>query len=138
MEICSVSGQRATQFCQEMVEDVATGSVKSKSTVITEQFREETGNLPFCTFHSGSTAADLDPNHALGGLPALDALPVRPKGPVLIGDDPYHAELPSYAGGGEQTGLIRRSTNVLDSLDLGDFDETIRMRKPPRLKIQPD
>jgi membrane peptidoglycan carboxypeptidase len=138
MEICSVSGQRATQFCQEMVEDVATGSVKSKSTVITEQFRKGTGNLPFCTFHSGSTAADLDPSHALGGLPAMDALPIRPKGPVLIGDDPYHAELPSYAVGGGQTGLIRRSTNVLDSLDLGDFDETIRMRKPPRLKIQTD
>jgi membrane peptidoglycan carboxypeptidase len=138
IEICSVSGQRATQFCQEMVEDIATGTVKSKSTVITEQFRKGTENLPFCTFHSGSTAGDLDPNHTLGALPAMDALPIRPKGPVLIGDDPYHAELPSYAVGGGQSGLIRRSTNVLDSLDLGDFDETIRMRKPPRLDIQPD
>jgi hypothetical protein len=33
---------------------------------------------------------------------------------------------------------MSRSTNVLDSLDLGDFDDTIRMSKPPRLEIQPD
>ncbi len=138
VEICSVSGQRATQFCQEMVEDVATGTVKSKSTKITEYFREGTENLPFCTLHSGAITGDTDPNHTLGSMPALDALPVLPKSPVLIGEDPYHTELPSYANGGERTGFISRSTNVLDSLDLGDFDDTIRMSKPPRLEIQPD
>lgn len=138
VEICSVSGQRATQFCQEMVEDVATGTVRSESTVIREGFRKGTENLPFCSLHSGSSNGELDPSMALTNLPAMDALPIRPKEPVLLGDDPYHAELPSYAVGGGQPGLVRRSTNVLDSLDLGDFDETIRMRKPPRLEINPD
>jgi penicillin-binding protein 1A len=138
VEICSVSGQRATQFCQEMVEDVATGTVRSKSTVAVEYFRDGTQNLPFCTHHSGAMAGDTDTGHELGNLPALDALPVLPKSPILIGEDPYHTELPSYSGGGAQSGFVRRSTNVLDSLDLGDFDETIRMSKPPRLEIQPD
>lgn len=138
VEICSVSGQRATQFCQEMVEDVAAGTVRSKSTLVSEYFREGTQNLPFCTHHSGVLAGETDPGHALVNLPALDALPVLLKGPVLIGEDPYHTEFPSYSGGGGQTGFVRRSTNVLDSLDLGDFDETIRMSKPPRLQIQPD
>ena len=138
VEICSVSGQRATQFCQEMVEDVSTGTVKSKSTRITEYFREGTQNLSFCTHHSSALTGDAYPNHALESLPALNALPIRPKSPVLIGEDPYHTELPSYASGTGQVGLVNRSTNVLDSLDLGDFDDTIRMSKPPRLEIQPD
>jgi membrane peptidoglycan carboxypeptidase len=138
VEICSVSGQRATQFCQEMVEDVSSGTVKSKSTRITEYFREGMQNLPFCTHHSGAMTGDTDPSHALGSMPALDALPILPKSPVLIGEDPYHTELPSYATGGTRTGFVNRSTNVLDSLDLGDFDDTIRMSKPPRLEIQPD
>ena len=138
MEICSVSGQRATQFCQDLREDVASGSVKSVSTAFTEYFRKGQGNLPFCSLHSGSLAGDLDPENAIGTMPALDVLPVRPKAPVLTGEDPYHTELPSYAASHGEAGLIRRSTNVLDSLDLGDFDETIKMRKPPRLQIQPD
>jgi penicillin-binding protein 1A len=138
VEICSVSGQRATQFCQEMVEDVSSGTVRSKSTKTAEYFREGAQNLPFCTHHSGAMAGDADPSYALGSMPALDALPILPKSPVLIGEDPYHTELPSYAGGGGRTGFVSRSTNVLDSLDLGDFDDTIRMTKPPRLEIQPD
>ncbi len=138
VEICSVSGQRATQFCQDLQEDVKTGAVRSVSTAFTEYFREGQGNLPFCTLHSGSLAGDLDPNSAIGTLPALDVLPIRPKSSVLIGEDPYHTELPSYTASSSESGLIRRSTNVLDSLDLGDFDETIKMRKPPRLQIQPD
>lgn len=138
MEICSVSGQRATQFCQDLQEDISTGAVRSVSTAFTEYFREGQGNLPFCTLHSGSLAGDIDPNSAIGTLPALDVLPIRPQSSVLIGEDPYHTELPSYASSSSESGLSRRNTNVLDSLDLGDFDETIKMRKPPRLKIQPD
>jgi penicillin-binding protein 1A len=138
VEICSVSGQRATQFCQEMVEDVSTGTVRSKSTKIAEYFREGVQNLPFCTHHSGAMAGDADPSYELGSMPAVDALPVLPKSPVLIGEDPFHSELPSYTGGGGRAGFMSRSTNVLDSLDLGDFDDTIRMSKPPRLEIQPD
>jgi membrane peptidoglycan carboxypeptidase len=138
VEICTVSGQRATQFCQELVEDVGSGSVKSMRTVETEWFRKGSENLPFCALHSGGVTGGIENGLAMNNLPALDTLPVRPKAPVLLGDDPYHAELPSYAVEARQTGLIRRSTNVLDSLDLGDFEEEIRMRKPPRLEVQPD
>jgi hypothetical protein len=121
-----------------MVEDVETGTVKSKSTKTTEYFRQGAQNLPFCTHHSGAMSGESEQNHILGSMPALNALPILPKSPVLLGEDPYHTELPSYASGTERTGFIHRSANVLDSLDLGDFDETIRMRKPPRLEIQPD
>ncbi|MFD2256139.1 transglycosylase domain-containing protein [Luteolibacter algae] len=138
MDICSVSGQRATQFCQEMIEDVEQGAVRSVSTKYTEYFRKGTENIPFCTLHSGVVSANGSIENPLNNLPALDALPVRPKSPVLLGEDPYHTELPSYAAHSNEGSFRRRSTNVLDSLDLGDFEETIRMRKPPRLEIDPD
>lgn len=138
VEICTVSGQRATQFCQEIVEDVQSGSVKSLRTVETEWFRKGTENMPFCALHSGGATVGTGDGLAVNNITALDTLPVRPKAPVLLGDDPYHAELPSYAVEARQTGMIRRSTNVLDSLDLGDLEEEIRMSKPPRLEIHAD
>ena len=135
VEICTVSGQRATQFCQELEEDVGNGSVKSVRTVRTEGFRKGTENMPFCALHSGGMADETNGN-PVNNLPALDTLPVRPKAPVLLGDDPYHSEVPSYAAGeGTRTGIISRRTNVLDSLDLGDFEEEMKIRKPTKLVI---
>ena len=68
-------------------------------------------------------------------LPALDAAPVRPKEPVLIGDDPYHTEIPSFAATSSDSGIVRRRTNVMDSLDLGDIEEGIPLTSPRRLQI---
>lgn len=138
IDICSISGQRATQFCQKMVEDPKTGRVRSVSTVEEEFFRKGTENLPFCGLHSGGMTGAIDPTLALNNLPALDALPIRPKEPVLIGDDPYHTEMPSYAPGGGEPGMRGRRTNVLDSLDLDDFDEPMKVIEPDRLEIDPD
>ena len=134
-EICSVSGQRATQFCQEYAEDPGTGTVRSRSTGVAEYFRRGTEKLPFCSVHSGTLGETVSPDMAILNLPALDAVPVRPTEPVLLGDDPYHTELPSFAAVSEASGLVRRRTNVLDSLDLGDIEEVIPLRRPRRLLI---
>jgi penicillin-binding protein 1A len=134
--VCSVSGQRATQFCQEHVEDIASGTVRSRSTAVAEYFRKGTENLPFCTIHSGALSEGISPENAILNMPALDAVPVRPKEPVLIGDDPYHTEVPSFAAVSTESGLVRRSTNVLDSLDLGDIEEGIPLKRPRRLLIE--
>lgn len=131
IEICSVTGQRATEFCQEQKEDLRTGSIRSVSMKLPEWFPENMTSIPFCSLHSGT----LGPGATLDNLPALDALPIRPSSPVLIGEDPYHTQLPSYAAGSENSGMSQRSTNVLDSLDLGAFEESIQMRKPERLRI---
>jgi hypothetical protein len=62
---------------------------------------------------------------------------VRPKAPVLLGDDPYHAEVPGIAASEQgQSQLRRRTTNVLDSLDLGEVEDTIPLRVPRRLQIE--
>ncbi len=132
--ICSVSGQKATQFCQEHYEDLGTGTIRSRSTATSDYFRKEVGNIPFCTLHSG--IADGISGGSLANLPALDASPIHPKQPVIIGEDPYHCELPSFAAVSSETGFMRRRTNVLDSLDLGNLDEPIPLPRPKRLVIE--
>ncbi len=140
ISICTASGQKATQFCQEHVEDIGTGAVRSLSTAKPEYFRKGTENLPYCSIHSGVGAIGdpASPGNSLLNLPALDAIPIRPKGPVLIGDDPYHTELPSFVATSSESGMMRRRTNVLDSLDLGDMEEGIRLPRPKRLQILDD
>jgi penicillin-binding protein 1A len=134
--VCSVSGQRSTQFCQEYSEDPATAVVRSHSTSVSEYFRRGTEKIAFCTVHSGAVADGVNPETSILNLPALDAVPVRPKAPVLIGDDPYHTELPSFAAVSSESGMVRRRTNVLDSLDLGNVEEAIPLKRPRRLVIE--
>jgi membrane peptidoglycan carboxypeptidase len=138
VKICSVSGQRMTEYCQELKENLATGKAITVSTETSEYMKEGTHGLPFCTTHSGVNSSEIDPNNAFSSLPILDTLPIRPVESVLIGEDPYHSELPSSIAAHTGSGLINRSTNVLDSLDLGEIEETIRLRRPPRLEIFPD
>ena len=133
--VCSVSGQRATQFCQEMAQDKASGKLRSRSTSVSEFFRKGTESQAYCSIHSGTSSDGLT---ALASLPALDVVPVVPKEPFVLGDDPYHAEVPSSAAVSRDAGLIRRRTNVLDSLDVGDGDEKISLPGPGRLRIEED
>jgi penicillin-binding protein 1A len=135
LPICEVSGQRATQYCHQYAEDPATGVVQSRGTAVNEYFRAGTERIAFCSAHSGLTG-DISPSDAVAlGLPTLDVVPVRPKDPVLLGDDPYHTELPSFANVSGQSGFVRRRTNVLDSLDLGEIEKSIPMQRPGRLEI---
>jgi penicillin-binding protein 1A len=138
VRICSVSGQRFTEYCQEIKENLGTGKAKSVSTEAIEYMLEGTQGLPFCTVHSGVHSSEIDPSNALSNFPALDTMPIRPAQSVLIGNDPYHTEIPGEVATNTGTGLMNRSTNVLDSLDLGGFEETISIRRPPRLEISPD
>jgi membrane peptidoglycan carboxypeptidase len=137
VQVCSVSGQRVTQYCHEYAQDSSSGVVKSVPTGVSEYFRRGTENLPFCSVHSGGTEAGVA-GQGVGSLEmvASNAVPIRPKAPVLIGEDPYHTELPSFAASDEQPGLMRRSTNVLDSLDLGEIEERINLTRPKRLVIE--
>jgi penicillin-binding protein 1A len=135
VKVCSVSGQQATQFCQEYAEQPGSGVVRTVPTGVAEYFRRGTERLPFCTVHSGASGDGHPAEIGIHNLPALDAVPVRPKAPVLLGDDPYHIEVPSFAATSEQPGFIRRRTNVLDSLDLGEFEEAIHLKRPKRLVI---
>lgn len=134
--VCSVSGERATQFCHDYAENPETGVVKSQSTAVGEYFRAGTEKLAFCSLHSGAGADMVAPEMAIINLPALDAVPIRPKAAVLLGEDPYHTEVPGAVVAGQSTSLLRRRTNVLDSLDLGEVEEVIPLKQPKRLVIE--
>lgn len=136
VQICSVSGQRATPYCNEPVGDAANGTISYRPSSVPEYFRRGTEGLPLCSIHSGAVGEGISPSNALSNFSALDAVPVRPKEPVLIGDDPYHTEVPSFAATSAEPGLLRRRTNVLDSLDLGEKEPVIRLRQPGRLHIE--
>jgi penicillin-binding protein 1A len=138
VQICSVSGQRVTQFCQELVADVATGRTNTVSTEMTDYFHKGNDSLPYCAVHSGSLSEAMTPTETFNSLRGSDALPVRPTDPVLLGDDPYHTELPSFAARDEDSRFNHQSTNVLDSFDLGKIEKTVRLSKPPRLEINPE
>lgn len=138
VKICAISGQKATEYCQELKEDLGTGKTKSVSTEKIEYMLDGTQGMPFCTVHSGGNSLNIDSSHALSSLPVLNTMPIRAMDSVLIGVDPYHTELPVEVANNTGTGPTSRSTNVLDSLDLGEIEETIRLRKPPRLEISPD
>ena len=133
-QVCASSGQRATQFCQEYATEPGSREVRSRSTAVAEYFRRGTENLPFCTVHSGTPGDITSPDMALN-MPPLEVVPVQPQAPVLLGDDPYHIELPSFAATTAPAGMVRRNTNVLDSLDLSDIEEAIPLKRPPRLEI---
>jgi len=136
VNICSVSGQRATPYCNEHIEDISTGTVSYRPSTLPEYFRRGTEGLPLCTIHSGAVGEGISPENALSNFSALDAVPVRPKEPVLIGEDPYHTEVPSFVATSVESGLVRRRTNVLDSLDLGEMEPGIRLTPPKRLQIE--
>ena len=138
--ICSISGKRPTQYCIEYVENAETGVVEALSTARREYFREANTRMPFCQMHAGAIPnqpeinfPDLDPL-------VVDAVPVRPKSGVLIGDDPYHSELPSYAHKqeDENPGFMPRKTSVLDSFDLSRREERLQLPRPGRLIIFDD
>lgn len=140
LEVCSISGQRATSFCQHQVEDLQTSRIVTRSTAIREWFRNDGTRLPYCGMHSG-TPGGLDdgsgPQIGLLEPPAgLNASPVRPTAPAVLGDDPFMTEVPAFvATDSASPGIIRRRTNVLDSLELDAFDEPLSLERPPRLTI---
>ncbi len=139
LEICSVSGQRATRFCQHQVEDLETGRIVTRSTAINEWFRADAANLPYCTVHSGAIEDLAGANLNVLEMPTIDTSPIRPVEPAIIGEDPYRTEVPAFATtDSSYGGFMRRRTNVLDSLDLEAFDEPVPLRRPPRLIIHDD
>ena len=137
VKICSVSGQRATPYCYESIHDPSTAVPRSRSTEITELFRKGSENVPFCPVHSGATqVAGGAAAIGLSALAVIDSTPVRSKAPVLIGEDPYFTEQVMMEG--VQQSVPRNRTNVLDSFDLGDKEQPLKLPWPKRLDIVPE
>jgi penicillin-binding protein 1A len=135
--VCRVSGERATPYCYETVADPSTGRARTRPASQVEFFRKGTENLPFCHVHSGAAGAEAGSAAiGLGQLAVIDTTPVRSRDPVLLGEDPYFTE--QQLTGGDQVVPVRSGTNVLDSFDLGDSEEPLKLPWPGRLEISPE
>ncbi|WP_035603615.1 transglycosylase domain-containing protein [Haloferula sp. BvORR071] len=134
VKICRVSGQRATPYCYETVMDPVTNRPRTRSAEFTEFFRKGMPTLPFCQIHSGSESAAPEGRPLSPAM--IDSTPVRPKEQILLGEDPYFTEQVMLEGMEHQP--QRRSTNVLDSFDLGDGEKPLQLAWPKRIKIMPE
>jgi membrane peptidoglycan carboxypeptidase len=135
--ICRVSGQRATPYCYETVVDPSTGRPRTRAAGQIEFFRKGTESLPFCHLHSGASGAEAGADAiGLGQLAVIDTTPVRAKAPALLGEDPYFTEQVLMDETQPVSGRNRAS--VLDSFDLGDGEEPLKLPWPERLEISPE
>jgi hypothetical protein len=137
-QVCRVSGQRATPYCYEIIEDPQTGRPVSRPAGMIEFFRKGTEKLPFCPDHSG--AAPVNPSEGaidMTQLAVIDTSPVRPTEATLLGEDPYHSFQPT-AEGLPESRPRGSGFNVIDGFDLGDGDEGVVLPPPGRLEISPE
>lgn len=141
VDVCRLSGQRASQYCYETVNDPATGLPKLKDARMKEFFRAGTESIPTCPIHaSGASNQSASTPTKANDVAALDAIPVRSKEPLLIGVDPYQSEIPK--GGqteddeAEEGAFFHSIHQGLDSLDLGDEQAQLPLNPPGKLEIE--
>lgn len=133
--VCSVTGQRPTKYCQEYVEDPETKVERAVSTARREYFRQQHARLPFCQFHSGIGETPDGIDIAELEASVVDAVPVRPLSSVLLGDDPYHSELPAFVEQQQEQAFVPQRASVLDSFDISAQEEQLSLSPPDRLVI---
>jgi penicillin-binding protein 1A len=141
VDVCRVSGQRASQYCYETTNDAQTGLPKLKDARVREFFRAGSESIPTCPVHAAGIPGLAGSHKDTGNeIASLDAIPVRAKEPLLIGTDPYQAEFPKGNSAeedeAEEGAFFRSIQNGLDSLDLGDDAAQLPLDPPGKLEIE--
>ncbi len=95
LEICKVSGKRASKFCYEVDPSSSRKDPLYRRCTYTEFFRKGDISMPVCTVHGeegmtlDSFISTIGPDNSTRVLPVP---PIIPQSPVLVGEDPYHSE----------------------------------------------
>jgi membrane peptidoglycan carboxypeptidase len=110
VEICTKSGQRATDRCYETIPSVTPGSrTRFVRTTTVEVMRPGTSALDYCLVHAGQDPnpeaeiiQPIAPVPMQGIDPSMDPLgaamvatPVSIKSPTIVGEDPYQSMVPA-------------------------------------------
>lgn len=96
VEICLTSGQRATNFCFESVmKDGKPGYVRR---TYREYFPKGDVSLGVCSVHGDGSPSlldfmDSDNSGRMSSSRVLPVLPILPKSPALLGEDPYECDV---------------------------------------------
>lgn len=141
MRICSHSGKRESKACEEHVHNIVTGESSYKSTSYEEYFHIDQRPRGTCPVH-GASLGDfhseyLESQSTLSAIERLNMVPIKPKQPTLVGEDPYNSITPVYSS---KKKSIYRAGRGLGSMDFDFLDEQngmveIEVLKPPRMLI---
>lgn len=148
VEICTVSGQMATNFCFESVmQDGKAGYLRS---TYHEYFPKGDVSLGVCSVHGDGSPSLVDfldsPGGQMTSSRVLPVLPVLPKSSALLGKDPYECDTtlnPRYktaddlgdsGSGAEEVGAADDSPEEVSS---SNPDSTIELPAPRPLRHLP-
>ena len=140
LEICKVSGLRKTKYCQEHRRDPVKGTETYVPTTFFEYFVQGSEPSGYCDVHGiakGGLADSHDFNPSGNQAKLARAIPVQPKAPLLLGDDPYGTEQPDFV---PRDPTAASSTTILnlDQLEQEDKGAAIILDRPRRVEILGD
>jgi len=117
IKICKHSGMIATKSCEEFQHDVVTGEKTYVSTAHDEYFHRTQRPRGACPIHGASLGIEYD-SVELGGemssIERLNTVPIKPKEPTLVGEDPYNAEASVYAEKGRVSTVFSRGLSAMN------------------------
>ncbi|MES2737832.1 MAG: transglycosylase domain-containing protein [Verrucomicrobiota bacterium] len=149
IEICRVSGLRATDFCYDKVKG-PDGVERSVRSTYSEYLRPGTSFNTTCPIHTGEgLPADLQAFHQAITQTADSALlaeagkfaniePVHLQEPIILGSDPYNSEKPILRArpvNDDGTPILRAVPVGVDDGDSGE-QPVIKLKPPPSMKIE--
>ena len=141
LEVCSVTGLRATRYCQKYQRNVLTGAESYQSTTVEELFTAESKPTGYCDEHGVVDPAivkqddfDSDKKQVSRSL----VIPIQPKQPLLLGGDPYGTEQPDFAPREQQSAYQNSVMMNFDQLDFEDRAAGIVLDRPQRIEISED
>ena len=139
LEICEKSGLRKTRYCQEYNRDPLSGVESYKATTKLEYFIKGTEPSGYCDQHGGIGGPHLADNHdfktTTSKRPTVLAVPIQPKEPLLLGQDPYGTEQPDFVPRDQRVMGRRENATNFDQLEEEDRDSSIILDRPKRIQI---
>lgn len=133
--ICAVSGLRPTRYCNEAVEDPATGNLSFHSTSYLEYLPRGL-ELGICAEHGGGVDIDALVNSAQPQI-SINVVPIKSQAPLLLGFDPYQSEKPTLVPDDEDAGgpiYEEDSLSVSDQVR-GEREALLRLPRPGRYEL---
>lgn len=141
LEICRHSGKQVSKACEEHVRDIVAGSSSYVSTGYEEYFHVDQRPRGACPVH-GASLGDFHSDFLASGsqlspIERLNIVPIKPKEPTLVGEDPYKSVAPIYA---PRQKSIYRAGRGLGSMDFDFLYEQnsvseIELIRPSRMVI---
>ncbi len=142
LDICSKSGLKKTRHCQEYYRDPLTGVESYKSTSMTELFVKGAEPTGYCEVHGSlgglGPADQLSFGPTQGNPNTALAVPIQPKQPLLLGDDPYGTDQPDFVPRDQSVNERGNSVTSLDQMDKEDQKASISLDRPKRVEIHQD